>query len=432
MQGPLCGPCSLLAQELKVYMSMSESESQKSNGSRRVSALQNRFYRQYAAANSISLIGTWVQRITLAWLAWDLSGTEFWAGLIAFASFAPLLLSPYFGAFADRITVRRLGLMSNTVMLLLSVLLLGLALADLMSIGVLLVMSLALGVTNASYVPARIALVNLLVDRELLPSAIAINSIIFNTSRLAGPVLAGLVLAKAGIEFSFLLNCLSFIPLIFVIRSVPPYDPEPREPSRLSDDIKDAWAYILDHPVLRKHVFLAAWSGVFLGGTLELLSVYSQRFYGMAADGLAALSAASGLGALFASFGCSQLRQQNGKLEQLSILGRLLTAVAIVLFPLVPMLIWGMAMLSVIGFATTGSSVLSQTVIQLEVSNAYRSRVASVWGISTLGSIALGSLLLGSIAEQVGIAPATVLTGLIGSVLPLTALLGILRRKSFG
>ena len=386
------------------------------------SAWTSPLYRHYALANGVSLIGTWVQRLSLAWLAWKISGSELWVGVIAFASFAPLVLSPYFGALSDRLSARTVALATNSAMLVIATLIGVLSLMDLLNIRSLLVLALVIGLANAAYVPVRMSIVHDLVPRAQVTSAVANNSLIFNVSRLVGPVVAGLLLAKASIEVCFLLNGLSFLPFMAVLTRIPLHKAPTRPQRRIMAEVAEGFAYTARHPLLGPQVLLSAWGGACTGGVMELVAVYAERLYDRGVDGLAYLSSAAGLGALVAALICARLKLGLPQRERLSLITRLLAALVMVGLPWLGILGLGMGLMAIMGFFLTSASILSQTMVQTEGAADYRGRVSAIWGMSAMGGMALGGLLFGAAMELVGLRAATASLGLIGVILPLVFL----------
>ena len=173
-------------------------------------ALRNPHYGRYAAGNSISLVGTWMQRVAVGWLTWQLTESGAWLGAVAFADLFPtVLIAPLAGAAADRwdrLTTLKLG---QALLAVQAAVLFGLTASGLITIWSLLGLSLFLGVVAAFNQPARLALVSSLVARQDLPAAVAINAIIFNSARLIGPAVAGLIIVGVGIAAVFAVNAVS-------------------------------------------------------------------------------------------------------------------------------------------------------------------------------------------------------------------------------
>jgi len=163
-------------------------------------SLQYRNYRLFFSGQSISLIGTWMQRIAMPWLVYHLTGSAFLLGLVSFAGQIPtFLLSPVAGVVTDRFSKYRVLVTTQVISLIQALILAILSLTGVIQIWHLVVLSMALGCVNAFDVPSRHSLVVEMVEKkEDLGNAIALNSMMFNGARLIGPSVAGLILATAG------------------------------------------------------------------------------------------------------------------------------------------------------------------------------------------------------------------------------------------
>ena len=182
------------------------------------SAIRNRNYLIYLIGNTISLHGLWIYRVALGWYAWEISGSEFWVGIVAFSQFAPaVVFGPLFGVLADRFDRRAASLLINS-MSIMNMLLLGLLAAlGAVDIYVLTLLAFMQGTLDGAHMPVRMTIVPNLVEKNQLPSAIAITSISFNLSRFVGPAIAGLIIAIDGGATAFLVNGVSYLALITVM-----------------------------------------------------------------------------------------------------------------------------------------------------------------------------------------------------------------------
>ncbi|MBO0738691.1 MAG: MFS transporter, partial [Alphaproteobacteria bacterium] len=176
-----------------------------------VQAFAHRNYRVYASGNAVSLIGTWMQRVAVGWLAWTLTHSGTWLGIVSMAEFFPVVfLSPLAGALADRrdrVGIIRLTQFAGGIE---AFLLAVLVYTGTITIELLFALTLLLGVFNAVAQPSRLALIPTLVDRVSLPSALAINAIIFNSARFLGPAVAGVVIAKISVGAAFAINAATY------------------------------------------------------------------------------------------------------------------------------------------------------------------------------------------------------------------------------
>src|SRR6266567_3648236 len=170
-------------------------------------AFAHRNYRVYVSGNSISLVGWWLQRVAVGWLAWTLTHSGTWLGLVSLADFLPVLfLSPFAGVLADRrdrVWIIRITQLAGCAQ---ASLLAVLVATDLITIHLLFTLVLLLGIASAISQPSRLALIPALVDRASLPSALAINSVLFNLARFVGPAIAGILIAEVGIASAFAAN----------------------------------------------------------------------------------------------------------------------------------------------------------------------------------------------------------------------------------
>src|SRR5437763_12924734 len=170
-------------------------------------AFAHRNYRIYVSGNAVGLIGTWLQRVSVGWLAWTLTHSGAWLGIMSMAEFFPVVfLSPLAGVLADRrnqvSVIRTTQVIGGVQASLLAIL----VYTDAITIEWLLALTLLLGITNSFAQPSRMALISSLVDRAALPSALAINSIVFNSARFIGPAIAGLIIAHARTSAPFAVN----------------------------------------------------------------------------------------------------------------------------------------------------------------------------------------------------------------------------------
>lgn len=385
-------------------------------------ALGHRPYLIYTIGNGLSSLGLWVQRLALGWLAWQLSFSELWVGAVAFALLGPILfLSPFFGVLVDRLEPLRTASVINGLMGFWATLLAVLSIADLLSIHLLFAVSLCIGTTSAAYSPIRLSIIPSIVPRELLPNAIGISSMIFNASRLIGPAIGGAVLVSLPIAAAFLINAVSYIPLIYAMAKVPRRPVPPRVHVPFFEQMREGFVHAGANRYIRLQLALTAWCALFGRSIMEVLPVYADHFYAAGASGLAALSAAAGGGALVAAYLTSRLVLDSRQLQLGSIILAAINAAALLVLPLGNGLWLGVLCIGVVGFGATGAAVVSQTLVQVEVEDRVRGRVSALWGMASLGGGAFGGLLLGGLLHLMDIATATIATAIVALILPIAA-----------
>src|SRR6056297_91609 len=264
-------------------------------------------FRAYLAGAFSGLLGMWILRISTAWLAWDLTGSAAVTGLVAFLNFAPTVVSgPVFGVLADRADPR-LGMMATqTAQALVAAFLAKTVLAGELTLPILAFLALASGVAASAYHPLRMTLAPRLVPPEILPQAVAMTALNFNTSRMIGPALGGWLIAVAGAGAAPALAALLFAPQILMLISLPPQPPAPRAEGpdgfrRFAADLAEGARHVRAPAPIMEAFVLSGLFAVAGRGVLELLPAAADGLYGRGAAGLGALTAAAGAGAILSS-----------------------------------------------------------------------------------------------------------------------------------
>src|ERR1041385_7689342 len=178
-------------------------------------ALRSRNFQLFFAGQLISLVGTWMQNVAQAWLVYSLTGSSVLLGLVGFAGQIPVFIfSVPGGIAADRLSRRKVVIATQTASMLLAFALAALTLTHAIQIWHVFVLSALLGMVNAFDIPARQAFLMDMVGREDLINAIALNSAMFNASRVVGPAVAGILVATIGEGWCFFANGVSYIAVI--------------------------------------------------------------------------------------------------------------------------------------------------------------------------------------------------------------------------
>jgi len=371
-----------------------------------VRALSIRNYRIYATGNGISLIGTWLQRVAVGWLAWDLTHSGTWLGLVAFADLAPVVfLSPLAGALADRRD--RIWVIRTTQAIGLSQAILLFALVATEAIGIwgLFLLTVLLGSANAFAQPARLALIPSLVDRESLPSAVAINSILFNNARFIGPAIAGVVIAESSVSLAFALNALTYLAFqvsLWRLSGVSIDRPFASSRSRMLSDTLEGYLYAMRHPGIGPMMGLFAASALACRGFIEMLPGFADSVFHRGPQGLAWLVATAGLGAM-AGGGWMAMRRGIEGLTRLVVAHTLLISAALLAFTATSEFWVALPCLFVAGFGLVVTGVSAQTLVQSAVDPAMRGRIMGLYGMIFRGGPALNALIIGLLSAQFGL-----------------------------
>ena len=368
------------------------------------SALRSKNFRIFLYGNTISVLGIWIQRLALGWQAWQLSESSLMVGLVAAMQFLPLLLlTPFFGVFVDRIRPRYGMIVMHCILMLIAAVLGMLTLTDHMSIEILLLLSLLHGIANSAYSPIRLALIPDLVEQSQFPSAVAISSVIFNTSRFVGPGLAGTIVSLWGLGFAYIANAVTYLPVILsllIIRTIR-QRPQPAKDQKYLAQLAEGLRYTRDHPTIRQVILIAGISIFFGRGVLELMPAFAALIFDGGSGALAALMAAAGAGAILTSLIFSVIRLHS-HLHLAVLVGALGTAVSIFLFALASSIAGGIAAIAMLGFFSSMVSIGSQSEVQISVDDRLRGRVLSLWTLVVIGGPAIGSIVAGWLAHEIG------------------------------
>src|SRR5437868_9197026 len=367
-------------------------------------AFAHRNYRVYVAGNSVSLIGWWLERVAVGWLAWTLTHSGTWLGLIALADFLPVLfLSPFAGVLADRRdrvgTIRITQWVGCAQATLLAVL----VAIDAMTIELLLALVLLLGIASGFSQPSRLALIPTLVTRESLPSALAINSVVFNLARFIGPALAGVVIAEIGMAAAFAANAVTYVAFQIALANLRGLPPQPviGRQNALRATI-DAYSYAYRHPGIGPMLLLFVVTTIGTRGFIELFPGFADRVFARGAQGLSILTSTVGLGAIFGA-GWMVLRPALNGLAGVVLGCTLLMSLAILGFTATDQFYVALPCVLVAGAMMTITGTGAQTLIQTAVDIRMSGRVMALYGMIFRAGPAVGAVLMGVASEHLGL-----------------------------
>jgi MFS family permease len=368
------------------------------------SALSSKNFRTYLYGNILSVLGVWIQRLALGWHAWQLSESALTVGLVAAAQFLPLiLLTAFFGVWVDQVSTRGAAIVMHIVLAAVATGLGILTLTGSMTVEWLLALAFLHGLANSAYSPVRLALIPDLVNKKKFPSAVAISSMVFNISRFIGPGLAGAVVAWYGLSAAYLINAVTYLPVIFVLAiiRIDPHEPYPANQKSYFAKLAEGLRYTRDHAPIRQIILLAGVSNFFGRGILELMPAFAALIFAGGSGALAALMSAAGVGAILASLVFSS-RTFQAHLHRLVVIGALGVGISLALFAFAATLLTGVLVVASLGLFASLVSIGSQTEVQIHVENRLRGRVMSLWTLTIMGGPAVGSVVAGGLAGIIG------------------------------
>jgi MFS family permease len=367
-------------------------------------ALRSRNYQLFFAGQGVSLIGSWMTQLATVWLVYHLTNSALMLGVVGFTSQIPnFLLTPFGGVFADRFPRRKILLVTQILAMAQSLSLAALALSGVIQIWHILVLSFLQGIISAVDAPARQVFVTELVDRKQdLANAIAINSIMFNGARLVGPAIGGLLIARVGEAYCFLIDGLSYIAVIMALLAMR-FQPKkiPVMKGNPLQEIKAGFKYAFGCPPIRAILSLSALVSLMGMQYTILVPVFADKILQGNAQTLGFLMAGSGVGAVCGGLYLVTRKTVIG-LGKLIILGPALLGMGLITFSLSRFLPLSLLAMLLVGLGTILQIAAGNTVLQTIVEDDKRGRVMSLYTMSFLGMVPFGNLLGGSLADRIG------------------------------
>ncbi len=401
-------------------------------------SLNSRNYRLYFGGQGISLIGTWLTKVATAWLVFQLiqpadeERAAFVLGIVSFAGLAPaLVLAPLAGVFVDRHDRYRVLLVTQILAFFQSVALAALALSGLATVGWVIVLQLIQGIINAFDVPARQALtVDLVEKREDLPNAIALNSSMFNSARLVGPMIAGFILARTNAGWCFTIDAISYFAVVVSLLMLTNLPRKTRTGGPLKHplhELRDGFNYSFGSAPLRLLLILAAMVSM-LGMSMQtLLPIFAARLnVGFLAPIMTAHNPSDAVaknapayGALMTAMGCGALIGTIYLAKRKSVvgLGRVVAGaacmlgLALIAFSFTSNLAPAILLAGVAGGSMVATMAGCNTILQTLVDDHMRGRLMSFFTMAVMGMAPFGALLAGGLSRTFGVSGSVLISG---------------------
>ena len=374
-------------------------------------ALAHRNFRLFLFGQTVSLTGTWMQSIAQGWLVLQLSNSPFYVGFVsALSSLGVLLFTLYAGVMADRSDKRRVVVMTQSLLMLQAFALAALVGTGRVTVESVMVLAAFLGIVNAFDIPTRQSFLVEMVGKDDLMNAIALNSSMFNATRVFGPAVAGVLIGSAGIVWCFLLNGVSYLAVIasLIAMRLTPHVPRPTQSSAWQG-FREVLTYLRSDRRVSTLVVLTGLFSVFGFPFLVLMPVVARDVLHAGAAGYGALTAAVGLGALLGALGIAILSGRIPKGRTL-ILGGTSFGFALALFASSRSFTLSLVLLALAGCAMILNNALTNTLLQTLVPDELRGRVMGFYSFVFVGLAPLGALQAGTLAERYG-APWAVAAG---------------------
>lgn len=381
-------------------------------------SLKYRNYRLFFSGQSISLIGTWMQRIALPWLVYDLTGSAFLLGVVGFAGQIPtFILAPVAGVLTDTWSRYKVLVVTQVVSMILAGLLAWLSLAGIIHIWSIIVISIGLGCVNAFDVPARHSFVIEMVEKkEDLGNAIALNSLMFNGARLIGPSVAGIMLAFTSEGVCFLINAVSYIFVIVSLLMMHVPEKKAREKKvQILKDMKEGLNYTFGFAPIKYIILLLGLVSLMSSSYQVLMPVLAKEVLHGGSNTYGFLMAAAGFGALLGALYLAS-RETILKLGRIIPLATLLLGTGLIVLSFSTIFLFSIVLMVFIGLGMMIQAAASNTILQTVTDDDKRGRVMSFYTMAIMGTAPFGSLMGGGLANIIG-TPAMIMLGGAASVI---------------
>ena len=366
-------------------------------------ALRHRNFRLFFGGQSISLVGTWMTRIATAWLVYRLTNSALLLGTVSFCGQIPtFLIAPFAGVWVDRVDRRQLLVWTQAISMLQSFALAGLTLSGLITMPWILGLSVLQGVVNAFDMPGRQSfMVQMIEGREDLGNAIAINSSMVNMARLAGPSIAGLVIAATNEGWCFFIDGVSYIAVIASLLMMRIHTrAAPRRAASAFHDLREGWNYVSRFLPIRTILLLFAVISLMGMPFVVLMPIFAAKVLHGGPHTLGFLMGAMGVGALISALSLAARKSVRGLIRIIP-LSAAVFGLGLIGFGLSHSFWLSMAAVLIAGMGMMQGMAASNTIIQTLVSEDKRGRVMSYYTMAFVGMAPFGSLLAGAMASAI-------------------------------
>lgn len=380
-------------------------------------ALRHRNFRRFYIGQTISLVGTWMQQLAQGWLVLQLTDSALWVGLVSFLNALPILLfSLPAGAWVDRADKRRLVTACQALFLVNTALLTALVATGVTQAWMVGAVALAGGCISAVEIPARQSFIVELVGKDDLTNAIALNSSAFNATRIVGPAIAGVLVARVGLVSCFAINVLTYVAVLVALRGL---DVAPTPRAVEGDNwqrLRDGLRYVRGEAHVLGLIVSTALLSLLAYPYVVLLPVFARDVLRVGAEGLGVMSSAVGFGALAAALGLATLapRVRRGRLV---VLAGTSCGLAVAGFAYARWFPVAVLLLAASGFAMVLNNAATNTLLQSLVPDEMRGRVMALWSLVFVGFAPLGSLQAGWLATRIGPSAAVAVGALLAALL---------------
>lgn len=379
-------------------------------------SLKSRNFKLFFYGQSISLIGTWMQKTAVSWLVYQLTGSALLLGVVGFVSLIPsLLLSPYAGSLVDRHNRYRILVITQIASMMQAGALAGIIFFGFHHILLIILLSLIQGIINAFDMTCRQSLmVEMVDDKADLPNAIALNSTMVNFARIAGPAVAGIILSAFGTDFCFIGNFLSYIPVLICLFMMKiQVSVIHKSEKSIWAELEEGFKYVSGDKDLSSMILVLGMSSLFVMPFNTLMPMFAKDIFNGDARTFSWFESAAGLGSILSAIYLANLKNSNGLTKMVAIAGVILGG-SLLFLAYAPELPFALFFMTLAGVGMMAQTSAINTYIQTHSIPEMRGRAISYYVMAYQGIIPIGSLLIGWAANLIGPRPAIFIEGTIG------------------
>ncbi len=362
----------------------------------------------------------WITRLVMSWIAWDLTGSSAYVGLLSFFLFVPYITTiPFFGVLLDRIEPLRTAIIAQIIQALAAFTIFIMHITDSLSIFSLCMVAVIIGTANSAQGSARQTIVPRIVDKPTIANAVAFNAMNFQIARIIGPSVGGILIGLIGTKYTILFSSFFFLPALITLPMIvltPKQGESIKKESNFISELVDGARFAHRNAVIFECIVLTFISSVIIRGCHELLPALADGKFNMGVEGLGQIMAAAGAGALISSFLIASRKKtynDNG-IPMIARISLILGLLFVTILGYVDN--WYLAILAafISGACVTNVAIDMQSTVQMQLTDTYRARVASLWLATAIGGSGLGSILNGIFSDVFGITETFIFVGLIG------------------
>jgi len=378
-------------------------------------ALKSKNFKLFFYGQSVSVIGTWLQKTAVSWMVYSVTGSVFLLGLTTFLSMIPsLFLAPLAGSIIGRYDKHRAMILLQSLAMLQAGALALLIYLKIYNINFILALSLIQGIINSFDMTCRqTMMIDIVNNKEDLPNAVALNSTLNNFARIAGPALAGIILHNYGEDICFIGNFLSYIPVLIslLMMKITPHIKATNKMNML-DDFLEGFEYVKKESEMAKMLLMLMCSSLFVISFNTLMPVFAKDIFSGNAQTFSWFESAAGIGSILSAIYLANLKRSDQ-------MGKIMIAASLLMgFSIIILAYSNSLTVALICMALSGVGMMAQTssiniYIQTQSTVNMRSRSISYYLMAYQGMIPVGSLIIGYVSHVIGTRNTVAIQGVI-------------------